>query len=85
MEILFWNPVKIFKEICFAKIVANFDEVLETESLESLDAKLSKPGVGNDFFSRGVQGGGFGPRAQGGIRGWIFGQKIDQFPSKFKF
>ena len=28
------------------------------------------------FFPGGVQGGGFGPRAQGGVSGgWIFGPK----------
>ena len=43
-------------------------------------------GVGNDFFPGGVQWGGFGPRAQGGIRGGGFSDpKIDRFWSKFKF
>ena len=43
------------------------------------------PGVGNEFFSRGVQGGGYDPRAQGGNQGGGFlDPKIDQFCPKFK-
>ena len=33
---------KEFQEICFAKIVQNFDKVLETESFKSLNADVSK-------------------------------------------
>ena len=37
-------------------------------------------GVRNDIFSRGgVQGGGFGPRAQGVSGGGFLDPKIDQF------
>ena len=38
------------------------------------------------FPGGGVQGGGFGPRAQGGYQGGGFSDpKIDRFWSKFKF
>ena len=36
------------------------------------------PGIGNEFFPGGP-GGGFGPRAQGGIRGGFSDSKIDRF------
>ena len=43
-------------------------------------------GVGNDFFPGGVQGGGFGPRAQGGIRGVDFWtQKLTNFDQNSNF
>ena len=41
--------------------------------------------VGNALFSRGVPGGGFGPRAQGVSGGGFLDPKIDWFWSKFEF
>ena len=43
-------------------------------------------GVGNDFFPGGLQGGGFGPRAQRGIRGVDFWtQKLTNFDQNSNF
>ena len=66
--------------------VAKTTHPLQTAIIMKCLSNGIKAGVGNDFFPGGVQGGGFGPRAQGGIRGVDFWtQKLTNFDQNSNF
>ena len=53
------------------RIHRSIDHSSKLISIYNLFSSCIEPGVGNDFFSRGV----LGPRAQGVSGGWILGAK----------
>ena len=87
----------IFKILKFAFIIffiiTNVNAFLINQLSASITVRKKSihkylyPGVGNDFFPGGVQGGGFGPRAQGGYQGGVDfrTQKLTDFDQNSNF